>query len=51
MPNQPVIAGKVAIVPKGNWNAATAYKILDLVHYLPSDTLYLAKRMFQQEHL
>lgn len=36
------IAGRVAIVPKGEWNAQTAYKRLDAVTY--NNTLYFAKK-------
>lgn len=36
------IAGRVAIMPKGDWNAATAYKRLDAVTY--NNTLYFAKK-------
>lgn len=36
------VAGRVAIVPKGEWNAQTAYKRLDAVTY--NNTLYFAKK-------
>lgn len=36
------IAGRVAIVPKGDWSADAAYKRLDAVTY--SNTLYFAKK-------
>lgn len=36
------IAGRVAIVPKGNWSADAAYKRLDAVTY--NNTLYFAKK-------
>lgn len=36
------IAGRVAIVPKGEWNAQTAYKRLDAVTH--NNTLYFAKK-------
>ena len=35
-------AGRVAIVPKGDWNAAAEYKRLDAVAY--NNTLYIAKK-------
>lgn len=41
------IAGRVAIVPKGDWSADATYKRLDAVTY--NNTLYFAKRKFQQE--
>lgn len=41
------IAGRVAIVPKGNWSADATYKRLDAVTY--NNTLYFAKRKFRQE--
>lgn len=41
------IAGRVAIVPKGDWSANATYKRLDAVTY--NNTLYFAKRMFRQE--
>lgn len=41
------IAGRVAIVPKGDWSANATYKRLDAVTY--NNTLYFAKRKFQQE--
>lgn len=37
------IAGRVAIVPKGDWSANATYKRLDAVTY--NNTLYFAKRM------
>lgn len=37
-----VIAGRVAIVPKGDWSADAAYKRLDEVTY--NNTLYFAKK-------
>lgn len=36
------IAGRVAIVPKGDWSAAATYKRLDAVTY--NNTLYFAKK-------
>jgi hypothetical protein len=36
------VAGRVAIVPKGEWNAQTAYKRLDAVTH--NNTLYFAKK-------
>ena len=36
------IAGRVAIVPKGDWSADAAYKRLDAVTY--NNTLYFAKK-------
>lgn len=41
------IAGRVAIVPKGDWSADATYKRLDAVTY--NNTLYFAKRKFRQE--
>ena len=35
-------AGRVAIVPKGDWSAAVEYKRLDAVAY--NNTLYIAKK-------
>lgn len=35
------IAGRVAIVPKGDWSANATYKRLDAVTY--NNTLYFAK--------
>ena len=35
-------AGRVAIVPKGDWSAAAEYKRLDAVAY--NNTLYIAKK-------
>lgn len=36
------VAGRVAIVPKGNWSATVAYKRLDAV--MNNNTLYIAKK-------
>lgn len=36
------VAGRVAIVPKGDWSAAVEYKRLDAVAY--NNTLYIAKK-------
>ena len=36
------IAGRVAIVPKGDWSAGVTYKRLDAVTY--NNTLYFAKK-------
>lgn len=36
------IAGRVAIVPKGDWSANATYKRLDAVTY--NNTLYFAKK-------
>ena len=36
------IAGRVAIVPKGDWSADATYKRLDAVTY--NNTLYFAKK-------
>lgn len=41
------IAGRVAIVPKGDWSADVTYKRLDAVTY--NNTLYFAKRKLRQE--
>ena len=35
-------AGKILITPKGNWNAETEYKILDLVKH--NGTSWLSKK-------
>lgn len=39
------IAGRVAIVPKGDWSADATYKRLDAVTY--NNTLYFAKKKFR----
>lgn len=40
------IAGRVAIVPKNDYDASLTYKRLDAVMH--NNTLYIAKRMFRQ---
>lgn len=37
------IAGRVAIVPKGDWSAETEYKRLDEVTY--NNTMFIAKKL------
>ena len=36
------IAGRILIIPKGNWNANTDYEMLDLVRH--SNASWIAKR-------